>query len=133
MGVNSQYKLEMDSALHFFASVFSYSILTSQTITWDAGSLSSPIITRSHRRLKGSTFKSFHAGSLVSCGLQCQRHPRCISSNFREIFILGEAKTGGVCELSERATLSPIEETKDLEYEKESVYIQFCDMKTEVS
>ena len=131
--MNSQYKLKMDSALHFFALVFSCSILTSQSINWDARSLSSSIITRSHRRLKGSTFKSFHAGSLVSCGLQCQRHPSCISSNFRKIVTLDEAKAGGVCELNERGALSLIEETKDLEYEEESVYIQFYDMKAEVS
>ena len=118
-------KLKMDSALHFFALVFSCSILTSQTINWDARSLSSPIITRSHRRLKGSTFKSFHAGSLVSCGLQCQRHPRCISSNFRKIVSLDETEKGGVCELNEWGVASPIEGNEDLEYEEESVYIQF--------
>ena len=123
-------KLEMDSALYFFSLVFSCSILTSQTINWDAGSLSSPIITRSHRRFKGSTFNSFHAGSLVLCGLQCQRHPRCISSNFRKIVSFqGETEKGGVCELNEWGAASPIEGNEELEHEEESVYIQFYETK----
>ena len=76
---------------------------------------------------------SFHAVSLELCGLQCQKHPRCISSNFRKIFSFDKTeKSAGVCELNERGAGSPIEGTEDLKYEEESVYIQFCDMKAKV-
>ena len=61
----------------------------------------------------------------MSCGLQCQRHPRCISSNFRKIVSLDETEKGGVCELNEWGVASPIEGNEYLEYEEESVYIQF--------
>ena len=110
------------------ALVFSCQILTSQTIARDASSLSSPVITRNHRRLKGSTFKSFHSVSLVSCGLQCQRHPRCVSTNFRKGSSLDEVDTGGVCELNERGAVPPIKEN-DLEHDEESIYAQFTNAK----
>ena len=118
----------MDST-HFLALVFSFHILASQTIAWDTSALSSPVITRNHRRLKGSVFKSFHSVSLVSCGLQCQRHPRCVSTNFRKGSSLDEADTGGVCELNERGAASSIEANEDMEVDEESVYTQFHDTK----
>ena len=104
--------------------VFVFGILSSQTIAWDEHSLSRPVITRNHRRLQGYTFSTFHSVSLVSCGLKCQRNPRCVSTNFRKISSLDESK--GVCELNDKRALSPIE-GKELEFDEEAVYIQFED------
>ena len=101
-------------------------ISVSQTIAWDDNSLSRPVVTRNYRRLKGFTFNTFHSHSLVSCGLLCQRKPRCVSTNFRKFSSFDE--TRGVCELNDRGLLLPIEE-KELEHDEESVYIQFYDMK----
>ena len=102
--------------------------LTSQAIAWDENSLSRPVITRNHRRLKGFTFSTFHSVSLVSCGLKCQRNPRCVSTNFRKVSSLDE--TEGVCELNKMGALLSIQliEGKELEYDQ-AVYTQFYDMK----
>ena len=116
----------MDSILHFRVLVFVFKILQSQAIAWDENSLSFPIITRNHRRLKGFTFNTFHSASLVSCGLQCQRNPRCVSTNFRKVSSLD--KTKGICELNKKGALLPIED-KELEHDKASVFTQFYDMK----
>jgi hypothetical protein len=110
---------------HFLVVVFLCEILSSQAIAWDGNSLSCPVITRNHRRLKGFTFNTFHSASLVSCGLKCQRNPRCVSTNFRKVSSLDE--TEGVCELNEKAALLPIEGI-ELKNDQEAVYIQFEDM-----
>ena len=110
----------------FLVGAFVFEILSSQTIAWDENSLSRPVITRNHRGLKGFTFNTFRSASLVSCGLKCQRNPRCVSTNFRKNSNLDESK--GVCELNDRGVESPIE-GKELEYEEETVYSQFYDMK----
>ena len=115
----------MDS-IPFLVVVFVCRILASETIAWDENSLSRPVITRNHRRLKGFTFSTFHSASLVSCGLLCQRNPRCVSTNFRKISSFAE--TRGVCELNDRGVLVPIEE-KELKHDQQSVYIQFYHMK----
>lgn len=115
----------MDS-ISILVVVFVFEILSSQTIAWDENSLSRPVITRNHRRLKGFTFNTFHPASLVFCGLKCQRNPRCVSTNFRKISKLDECE--GVCELNGRSVSLPIEGT-ELEYEEESLYTQFYDMK----
>ena len=114
----------MDS-IPFLTVVFLCEILSSQAIAWDENSLSRAVITRNHRRLKGFTFNTFHSASLVSCGLKCQRNPRCVSTNFRKVSSLDE--TEGVCELNEKAALLPIE-GKELENDQEAVYIQFENM-----
>ena len=114
------YKLKVDS-FRFLVQVLFCLILTFQAFAWDASFLSTPVITRSHRRLKGSTFKSFPSLSMVICVLHCQRHTRCVSATFRKAYSLYEPVTGGVCELNE----SLIDETQELEYEEESVYTQF--------
>ncbi|XP_078368360.1 retinoschisin-like [Oculina patagonica] len=119
------YKFEMDS-IPFLVVAFVCKILASQTLAWDENSLSGPVITRNHRRLKGFTFNTFHSASLVSCGLQCQRNPRCVSTNFRKISSL--EKTKGICELNERGAVLQFEE-KELEHDEESVYAEFYDMK----
>ena len=121
-------KLDMDFT-HFLALVLiCQNVLTSQSVAWDASARSSSVITWNHRRLKGSTFKSFHSVSLVSCSLQCQRHwPRCISANFRKASSLDE--TEGICELNERGIESPKDENEGLEFEEGAVYAQFQDMK----
>jgi len=106
--------------------VFVFEILSSQTIAWDENSLSRPVITRNHRRLKGFTFSTFHSASLVSCGLKCQRNARCVSTNFRKVSSLDEIK--GVCELNNRGAVFSIE-GKELEYDKKSIYTQFYNMK----
>ena len=106
--------------------IFLCEILSSQAIAWDENSLSRPVITRNHRRLKGFTFSTFHSASLVSCGLKCQRNPACVSTNFRKVSSLDESK--GVSELNDRGTVLPIE-GKELEYDEKSIYTQFYDMK----
>lgn len=60
-----------------------FSLGESDMISSNRDSLSRPVITRNHRQLKGFTFNTFHSESLVSCGLRCQRNPRCLSTNFR--------------------------------------------------
>ncbi|XP_078367446.1 lactadherin-like [Oculina patagonica] len=116
----------MDKFTPFLVVVSVCIILASQTIAWDENSLSRPVITRNHRRLKGLTFNTFHSASLVSCGLQCQGNPQCVSTNFRKVLSLEKPK--GICELNEKGALSPIED-KELEYDEESVYTQFYDIK----
>ena len=117
----------MDST-HFIALVYIFQILSFQTaIALDTSFLSSPVITRNHRRLKGFTYKSFVSLSLLSCGLQCQRQPQCVSVNFLKVSNIDE--TEGVCELNSWGVESPIEENKELEYEEGVVYAQFRDMK----
>ena len=113
----------MDS-ISLLVVVFVFGILSCQTVAWDENSLSRPVITRNHRWLKGFTFNTFHSASLVSCGLKCQRNPRCVSTNFRKVSSLDESK--GVCELNDKRALSPIE-GKELEFDEEAVYIQFED------
>ena len=115
----------MDS-ITFLVVVFLCKILACQTVAWNENSVSRLVISRNHRRLKGFTFNAFHSASLVSCGLQCQRNPRCASTNFRKVSSLD--KTKGVCELSEKGVLLSSED-KDLEYDKEYVYSQFYDIK----
>ena len=115
----------MDS-IFLLVVVFVFEILSSQTIAWDENSLSRPAIARNHRWLKGFTFNTFHSASLVSCGLKCQRNPRCVSTNFRKVSSLDESK--GVCELNDRRAVSPIE-GKELKIDEEAVYIQFEDEK----
>ena len=77
------------------------------------------MITHHHRRLKGFAPKTFHSASLISCGLQCQRNPRCVSTNFKKV-----SKTEGTCELNDRGVYPP-EEGKELEYDEEAIYTQF--------
>ncbi|KAL9974968.1 hypothetical protein ACROYT_G012080 [Oculina patagonica] len=110
----------------FLVVVLVCKILASQSTVWDEISLSGPVITRHHRRLRGFTFNTFHSASLVSCGLQCQRNPRCVSTNFRKVSSLNEIK--GICELNERGVLLPIE-GRELELDEKAVYTQFYDMK----
>ena len=89
-----------------------------QAILCKEASLSCPVITRNHRRLKGFTFKTFHLASLISCGLLCQSDPRCVSTNFRKV-----SKARGTCELNDRGVF-PLEEGKELEYDEEAIYTQ---------
>ena len=98
-------------------------IEVSQAILCKEASLSCPVITRNHRRLKGFTFKTFHLASLISCGLLCQRDPRCVSTNFRKVF-----KSEGTCELNDRGVLLT-KKGNELEYEEEAIYTQFYDTK----
>ena len=113
----------MDS-ISLLVVVFLCEILSSQAIAREENSLSRPVITRNHRRLKGFTFSTFHCASLVSCGLKCQRNPRCVSTNFRKVSSLN--KTEGVCELNDKREVMPIE-GKELEYDEEAVYVHFED------
>ena len=114
----------MDS-IPFTVVIFLCEILSSQAIAWDEKSLSRLVISRKHRRLKDFTFDTFHSASLVSCGLKCQRSPRCVSTNFRKVSSLVKSK--GVCELNDKGVVSPIE-LKELEYDEKSIYTQFYDV-----
>jgi len=104
--------------------VFVFEILSSKTIAWDENSLSRPVITRNNYQLKGFTFNTFHSTSVVSCGLKCQRNPRCASTNFRKVSSLDESE--GVCELNDKGAVLPLE-GKELKFDEEAVYIQFED------
>ena len=95
-----------------------FEVVASQTFLCKEASLSCPVITRNNRRLKGFTLKTCHFTSLISCGLQCQRDPRCVSTNFRKV-----SKTRGTCELNVRGVF-PLEEGKELEYDEEAIYTQ---------
>ena len=119
-------KFNMD-ATELLSADFMFQILTSETIAWEANSLSSPVITRNHRKLRGSTFSSFHSISLALCGLRCQRHPRCVSTNFRKVSVVKQEER--VCELNDRGVKLPVEGNDDLEYEEGAVYMQLPDIR----
>ena len=112
--------------IRVFLVVFMSGILTSETTACDENSRSRPVITRKHRRLKGFTFNTFRSVSLVSCGLQCQRNTRCVSTNFLKVSSFDE--TEGICELNDRGVLLPVE-GEELGYHEEAVYTQFYDVK----
>ena len=114
-------------ATELLSVVFMFQILTSETIAWEANSLSSPVITRNHRRLRDSTFSSTHSISLALCGLRCQRHPRCVSTNFRKVSVLIQEER--VCELNDRGVKLPVNENDDLEYEEGAAYMQLPDIR----
>ena len=98
-------------------------VVASQAFHCKEASLSCPVITYNHRRLKGSTFKTIHSGSLISCSLLCQRDPRCVSTNYRKVF-----ESQGTCELNDRGALLT-EKGNELEYDEEAIYTQFYDTK----
>ena len=100
-----------------------FEVVASQAFLCKEASLSCPVITYNHRRLKGFTFKTIHLASLISCGLLCQRDPRCVSTNFRNVF-----KSQGTCELNDRGALLT-EKGNELEYDEEAIYTQFYDTK----
>ena len=105
---------------------FVSNILASKIVAWNETSLSRPVITRNQRRLKGFAFNTFRSVSLVCCGLQCQRNPRCVSTNFRKGSSFDNTK--GICELNDRGALLTVE-GKELEYDEDAVYTQLYDMK----
>ena len=113
-------------SLQFFALFLSSQMFTTQSIlTWqDEDHLSFPVINKNHRRLKRSAFHSFYSVSLVSCSLRCQSHHRCFSSNYRDA-----SNHGWICEMNEGGAEPPIEENEDLEYDKNSVYTHFRNIK----
>ena len=123
--VCSDCKINMDKFIALIVESFVIKVLVSQAIDFNENSLSRPVITRNHRRLKGFTFSTFHSASLVSCGLKCQRNFRCVSTNFRKVSSLNE--TEGVCELNNKGVVLAIE-GKELEYDEESIYIQFYEV-----
>ena len=100
-----------------------YEVVASQALLCKEASLSCPVITYNHRRLKGFTFKTIHFASLISCSLLCQRDPRCVSTNFRKVF-----KSEGTCELNDRGVLLT-GKGNELEYNEEAIYTQFYDTK----
>ena len=104
-------------------------IAVSRTIALDESSLYRPFVTtRNHHRLKGFTFNTFRTASQMSCALQCQRNPECVSTNFRK----ASNETIGICELNNKGVLFPLE-VKELQYDKETVYTQFYDMKVRIN
>ena len=117
----------MNWHISYLPVVFVCKVLLSQAIASEENSLSRPVITRNHRRLKGFTFNTFHSASLVSCGLKCQRNPRCVSTNFRKDSSLDE-NTEGVCELNDKGALWSIE-GKELQCDEKSVYTQLYEGK----
>jgi len=112
----------------FLAAIFVPVILTSRITALDEDSLSGVVLTRSHRRLKGSTFNTFHSASLLSCALRCQRNPRCVSTNFRTASTFDE--TDRICEFNDRGIMLPqgIQGRELVPYEQ-TVFSQFYDRK----
>ena len=105
--------------------IFVNNIAISGTTDLDESSVYRPFVTtRNHRRLKGFTFNTFRTASQMSCALQCQRNPGCVSTNFRK----ASNETMGICKLNDKGVLFPLEENQ-LQYDKETVYTQFYDMK----
>ena len=100
-----------------------FEVVASQAFVCKKASLSCPVITYNHRRLKGFTLKTIHLASLISCGLLCQRDPRCVSTNFRKVF-----KSEGTCELNDGGVLLT-GKGNELEYNEEAIYTQFYDTK----
>jgi len=116
----------------FLSAVFVSKILTSRVIASDENSLSRLVLTRYHRRLKGFTFNTFHSASLVSCALQCQRNPRCFSTNFRKASTFEE--TDGICELNDRGVMLPQAiKGREFVHDEETVYSQFYDRKVKTN
>ena len=111
-----------------------------QAILCKEASLSFPVINHNHRRLKGFTFKTFYLASLVSCGLLCQRDPRCVSTNFRNVHKWGERRGGLMVSALDSGSGGPgsspgrghcvvfLGKTK-LEYGEEAIYTQFYNTK----
>ena len=81
---------------------------------------SQAVITIQHHRISGHTFKTFSSPSLISCGLQCTRNPRCVSTNFKAPQPSGK----GVCELNDQG-MAWTADKKDLEYEAGVIFTQY--------
>ena len=112
----------------FLAVVFVSKMLTSRVIALDEDSLPRLVLTRYHRRLKGFTFNTFHSASLLSCALQCQRNPRCVSTNFRKSSTFEE--TDRICEVNTRGVMLPQAiKGRELVHDEETVSSQFYDRK----
>lgn len=111
-------KLNMDYTI-VFVLVF---VLIPEIAAWESTLLSSSTTSRNNSRLKGLSFKSFQAESVVSCALRCQRVPRCISLNFRKTLSSEPAQQSmGVCEFNEREAVF---KSAALQHEEGYVYIQ---------
>ncbi|XP_044175926.1 EGF-like repeat and discoidin I-like domain-containing protein 3 isoform X2 [Acropora millepora] len=111
-------KLNMDYTI-VFVLVF---VLIPEIAAWESTLLSSSATSRNNSRLKGLSFKSFQAESVVSCALRCQRVPRCISLNFRKTLSSEPAQQSmGVCEFNEREAVF---KSAALQHEEGYVYIQ---------
>ena len=97
-------------------------ILAIPSFAEDASSVifSQAMITLQHHRINGHTFKAFSSSSLISCGLQCTKNPRCVSTNFKAT----QPSEKGVCELNDQGMAWPADK-KDLEYEEGVIFTQY--------
>lgn len=128
---NSFSKLNMDYTIVFVLVYGSFFVLIPEITAREGTLLSSSATSRNNSRLKGFSFKSFQAESVVFCCLRCQRVPRCVSLNFRKTLGSEPAlQSRGVCELNERETVF---KSGALEYEEGYVYIQLHNTNAGVS
>ena len=78
------------------------------------------VLNLQNRRLHDHKFKTFSSPSLITCGLHCNRNPRCASTNFKAI----DTGEKGVCELNSRGVAWPADE-KDMEHEEGVIFTQY--------
>ena len=83
-------------------------------------SSSQAVLNVQNRRLHGHIFKTFSSPSLISCGLHCNRNPRCASTNFKATDTSGK----GVCELNDLGVAWPADE-KDMKHEEGVIFTQY--------
>ena len=81
---------------------------------------SQAVLNLQNRRLHGHMFKSFFSPSLITCGLHCNRNPRCVSTNFKAT-VNGEK---GLCELNYHGVAWPTDE-RDMEHEEGVIFTQY--------
>ena len=84
---------------------------------------SQAVLNLQNRRLHGHMFKTFSSPSLITCGLQCNRNPRCASTNFKATDT-GEGGEGG-CELNYRGVAWSGADDKDMEHEEGVIFTQY--------
>ena len=82
---------------------------------------SQAVLNLQNRRLHGHMFKKFSSPSLITCGLQCNRNPRCASTNFKAT----DTGEKGVCELNYRGVAWSGADDKDMEHEEGVTFTQY--------
>ena len=98
-------------------------VVAPQVFLCKEASLSCPVITYSHRRLKGFTFKTIHFASLVSCGCYVRETLDAFQQVSEKFSKLREPVSWTTEELS------LLKKGNELEYDEEAIYTQFYDTK----
>ena len=85
---------------------------------------SQAVLNLQNRRLRGHMFKTFSSPSLITCGLHCNRNPRCASTNFKAT----DTAEKGLCELNYRGVAWTADD-KDMEHEEGVIFTQYQGLK----